>query len=125
MSLYFNPENDPHLFRCPCNRPECDAPAPSPELLDALDHLRDRIQGPVIVTSGVRCEDRNTSIGGETDSEHLTGHAADVYAPTSAAMYLLVTASLAIGITRLGVYRDKHLHIDVSLTKPQHVLWVE
>lgn len=124
MSTYFSAQTDPHLFRCPCNRPECDAPLPMPELLDVLDLLRGAVNRPLIITSGVRCEQRNTSIGGELDSEHLTGRAADIWAPSSNEMYTLVEAGYSVGLARLGVYRDKHLHIDVSLTKPQRVLWI-
>ena len=125
MSEFFTPESDPHLFKCPCNRPECDAPKPTEALLDALDRIRDYVDRPVIVTSGVRCEERNTSVGGEADSEHLTGRAADIYTPTSAEMYAIVEACYVIRVARIGVYRDKHVHIDVSASKPQHVMWVE
>lgn len=44
---------------------------------DFLEHLRSRF-GPIVVTSGFRCRELNTAIGGATDSAHLYGCAADV-----------------------------------------------
>jgi zinc D-Ala-D-Ala carboxypeptidase len=125
MAQYFTPETDPRLFFCPCQRPECDAPMPSLALLQALDRIRSYVNMPVIVTSGVRCEPYNASIGGARDSAHLTGDAADLAAPTPTEMDALVEASYAAGIMRRGVYQDGHLHVDVSITKALHVLWVK
>ena len=53
------------------------------ENLDALcknilQPLRDAIKTPVHVNSGYRCLRVNTSIGGASKSQHLTGHAADI-----------------------------------------------
>lgn len=43
-----------------------------------LQPLRDAIRTPVHVNSGYRCLRVNTSIGGASKSQHLTGHAADI-----------------------------------------------
>ena len=37
------------------------------------------IAGPIIVTSGFRCEEVNRKVGGVTRSQHLTGQAADIH----------------------------------------------
>jgi zinc D-Ala-D-Ala carboxypeptidase len=125
MSHFFTPQTDPHLFRCPCNRPECDAPKPTEDLLAMLELLRALVNRPIIVTSGPRCEPYNTSIGGALDSAHLTGQAADLSAPTSYQMDELLEGSFRAGIARRGVYKNGHLHVDVALGKPQHVTWVQ
>ena len=37
------------------------------------------ITGPIIVTSGFRCEAVNRQVGGVRNSQHLTGQAADIH----------------------------------------------
>ena len=52
-----------------------------PELLERVEALRCCFDRPVIITSGVRCEERNAEVGGIESSWHLSGHAADLYCP--------------------------------------------
>ncbi|MEG0377037.1 MAG: D-Ala-D-Ala carboxypeptidase family metallohydrolase [Eubacterium sp.] len=51
------------------------------ELLEKIDTLRQNLDNPIIITSGVRCENRNREVGGIGNSKHKTGRAADLYAP--------------------------------------------
>jgi len=59
---------------------------PAEEVVDNLEQLcvkvlqplRDALKYPLHVNSGFRCHRVNSSIGGATKSQHLTGHAADV-----------------------------------------------
>ncbi|MBO7499641.1 MAG: hypothetical protein J6T64_10725 [Bacteroidaceae bacterium] len=44
-----------------------------------LDPLREAVGGPVIITSGYRCRDLNTAVGGSPTSYHLLGLAADFH----------------------------------------------
>jgi hypothetical protein len=44
-----------------------------------LDPLREAIGGPVIISSGYRCRDLNTAVGGSPTSYHLLGLAADFH----------------------------------------------
>lgn len=43
-----------------------------------LDKLRDGWGRPIIVTSGYRCKELNTAVGGTHYSQHLKGQAADI-----------------------------------------------
>ena len=43
-----------------------------------LDQLREHFNSPVIVTSGFRCEQVNTAVGGSPSSQHKLGEAADI-----------------------------------------------
>lgn len=43
-----------------------------------LQPLRDAINTSITISSGYRCLRVNTSIGGAGNSQHLTGHAADI-----------------------------------------------
>lgn len=57
---------------CGCNVNHCNQ-----KLVDALEELRLMV-GPVTVTSGYRCGPHNAKVGGEPNSQHRIGTAADV-----------------------------------------------
>ncbi|MBP5172402.1 MAG: hypothetical protein J6037_01675 [Bacteroidales bacterium] len=44
-----------------------------------LDPLREAIGSPICISSGYRCRDLNTAVGGAETSAHLLGLAADFY----------------------------------------------
>lgn len=46
--------------------------------VNILQPLRDAIKAPIKISSGYRCPRLNTSIGGASKSQHVTGHAADI-----------------------------------------------
>ena len=46
--------------------------------INVLQPLRDAIGSPVNINSGYRCPSLNMSIGGAKNSQHMTGHAADI-----------------------------------------------
>lgn len=48
---------------------------------NVLQPLRDHFNKPVKVTSGYRSKELNAKIGGKPNSQHLTGHAADIIVP--------------------------------------------
>lgn len=62
---------------------------PPPEAVASLrglaDHilqpLRDALNRPVVITSGYRCLELNTGIGGSPTSQHMLGQAADLVVP--------------------------------------------
>lgn len=43
-----------------------------------LDRLRSEWNHPIVVTSGYRCKELNTAVGGAHYSQHLKGQAADI-----------------------------------------------
>lgn len=104
--------------RCGCGRDEV-----HPLLVTALEALRERLGRPVVITSGVRCPEWNRAVGGRPNSAHLTGEAADIKVTGSAERMVLVRAALALDFRRVGVARG-FVHVDVSPTLPQDVLWV-
>ena len=63
--------------------------APSVEVLanlkalceNVLQPLRDYLNSPIKITSGYRCKALNTKVGGQPNSQHLTGNAADFITP--------------------------------------------
>ena len=46
-----------------------------------LQPLRDRF-GPIRITSGYRCPELNRAVGGESNSQHMRGEAADIHLPS-------------------------------------------
>lgn len=44
-----------------------------------LEPLRSHFAEPIVISSGYRCRQLNSSVGGVSNSQHLTGQAADIY----------------------------------------------
>ncbi|MBW1973481.1 MAG: DUF882 domain-containing protein [Deltaproteobacteria bacterium] len=98
-------------FRCPC----CGAVV-DPDLIEALQKLRDLIGLPINITSGYRCKKHNREIGGTKGSYHLKGKAADIYVtnlhPTK--LYEKAKEIEAFKNGGIGIYLDEgFIHVDV------------
>ena len=100
-------------FRCDCTG-YCDGwPAQmNPELLEKIEALRQHYGRPIIITSGVRCEERNAEVGGVAWSFHKRGDAADLYCPGVAVGDLAQTAK-ALGMNILLYYASGYVHVEV------------
>jgi len=46
-----------------------------------LEGVRILLGAPIIITSGYRCPELNTAVGGQPHSQHLTGNAVDFLCP--------------------------------------------
>jgi len=90
--------------------------------LSLLDKLRKKVGRPFVITSGYRTKAHNKAVKGYATSSHMEGRAADIAVPDSAFRFALLEAAIAIGITRIGIGSD-FIHLDVSLDKPQGVVW--
>ncbi len=64
-------------FICHCG---CGLDQVDPELVAALQRLRNRIGRPIYVNSGCRCAAHNAAVRGARNSYHLRGMAADIHA---------------------------------------------
>lgn len=78
-------------------------------LVEKLQILR-QLLGPLIVTSGFRCIVHNAEIGGEEDSEHTKGRAADIKTPNSTIYRVARDSGMFGGI---GQY-DTFIHLDIG-----------
>ena len=85
-----------------------------PRLVARLQSLRDALGKPIKVTSGYRTPEHNASptVGGEPDSQHLCGKAADIVV-SGVSVGKLAKLAAAAGFTGIGTYNDGHLHVDV------------
>lgn len=62
-------------FICPCT--ECSDQFIDDELVNKLEIVRTAV-GPLKITSGYRCPAHNKAVGGEPNSAHMSGLAADI-----------------------------------------------
>ncbi len=87
------------------------------ELVKILEQVRRHFNRPVRVTSGYRTKAHNLRVGGEPDSMHLLGIAADIKVdkvkPTEIYEYLDNQYPYTLG---LGIY-DSWVHVDTRFTK--------
>jgi uncharacterized protein YcbK (DUF882 family) len=89
-----------------------------PELISALQDLRDQLNLPLSITSGFRCNRHNESVGGAAQSFHTLGMAADVSCPDGMTAEDLAQAAEAIPAFQqggIGIY-PSWVHLDVRTT---------
>lgn len=93
-----------------------------PELIHALDELRERLGRPLVITSGYRhpthSAERNKTTGPGT---HSQGIAADIAVNNGFERMTLVHEALKLGFPAIGVAKT-FIHLDIRKTdKP--VMW--
>lgn len=94
-----------------------------PEFLAKLDEARHIAGVPFIINSGYRTEAANRMAGGVPGSSHLTGWAADIQATTSNRRYLILSALIRAGFTRIGI-GETFIHCDMDPSKVRNVSWL-
>jgi len=120
MFTYFKPEE----FYCKCGYADCDAKRPpDPQLHRALKNFRVKIDSPVIIVSGCRCEKHNKDEGGKPGSAHLTGLAVDIKCLYSRDRWVIIKHAIDCGFNRIGVART-FIHLDVDVSKDNDVVWL-
>lgn len=83
-------------------------------LRDVLNHVREFVNEPIIVTSWYRGVEHNQRVGGVRNSHHLTGGAADI---TCSNLDILYKKCLSMPqITQIIRY-ETFLHISIISTK--------
>jgi zinc D-Ala-D-Ala carboxypeptidase len=89
-----------------------------PELISALQALRDHLNLPLSITSGFRCNRHNEFVGGAAQSFHTLGMAADVACPDGLTAEDLAQAAETIPAFQqggIGIY-SSWVHLDVRTT---------
>ena len=105
-------------FTCKCG---CGEKSVDKELLIKLQLARDEYGIPMQVTSGLRCENWNTKMGGSDNSAHLSGKAVDIGVNSSGLRYDLVCIMLKF-FKRIGIAKT-FIHVDVDHMKSSPVIW--
>ena len=99
-------------FECEC----CGVADMNPILITCLQNLRNLVGVPITITSGFRCAAHNKAEGGDSDSQHLYGRAADIVIKgySSSDMYVMAEQLREFREGGIGLYPKKgHLHVDV------------
>lgn len=72
----------PHLtlpeFQCKCGAMNCHFTLVSKELVRCFQKVRNLWLEPILISSGYRCQEHNSQVGGVAKSRHTTGHAIDI-----------------------------------------------
>jgi len=100
-------------FACQCgNCPQSQDPTVDVTLINILEELRRHFNTPITVTSGTRCRQHNSNVGGRPFSKHVEGKAADVLlkgvTPKDVYDYLIERYPDSYGFGRYGTFT----HID-------------
>ena len=99
---------------CHCG---CGGNIVSPLLLEKLDELREMIGGPLELSCAYRCLEHNAEVGGEPNSQHLLGNAADVLVPDfdhCNTVDQLAWYAEQVGFDGIGIYpEEEFVHVDV------------
>jgi uncharacterized protein YcbK (DUF882 family) len=67
-----------HEFACKCGRYCNGYPTEMKKgVLAVLDRTREHFDSPAVVSSGLRCKQHNSNVGGVSNSRHLSGKAVD------------------------------------------------
>lgn len=94
-------------FACKCGR--CKQVLIDDALVAQLQAIRDHFKAAVNINSGYRCREQNEKVGGDPNSSHMQGMAADIVVkgvhPKEVAKY-----AESIGVQRIGLY-DSFVHI--------------
>lgn len=99
-------------FRCPCNGLACDGGKMDAVFMTTLQNIRDICGFPFHINSGFRCKAHNAAIGGEPDSQHLLGRAADLAVTDSALRFVIMQTALRTPAIRgIGIAKT-YLHLD-------------
>lgn len=115
LSKHFNSSE----FACPC----CDTIIADPNLVQQLEMARTIANIPFVITSGYRCQDHNTEVGGVPSSAHTVGMAVDIKAENSESRIRILAGLLDAGFVRIGI-GDSFIHADIDLSKPHPVAWL-
>lgn len=107
--MLLTPHFDLDEFRCKC----CGAvniPA-ALELATRLEPVRIDY-GQIVIDDSFRCKAHNQAVGGNADSAHLLGLAADLSCRSDSDRFALIKALLAHGFTRIGIAAN-YVHADI------------
>ncbi len=77
-------------------------------LIRGLERLRKELGKPLTIVSGYRCPEHNKAVGGDSNSQHLYGSAADLNYPTTLAKVREMNF-----FSGLGHKNGQILHVDV------------
>jgi zinc D-Ala-D-Ala carboxypeptidase len=115
---YFQPRE----FQCQCFKCGKGFEQMQPELIERLEMARMLSNVPYRLVSAMRCEKRNTAVGGVNGSAHTTGWAVDIEIKSATQRKHVLYGLIKAGFNRIGIYQA-FIHADMDPTKPKDVIW--
>jgi len=108
-------------FECKCG---CGHNNINTRLINKLQRARTDLNKPIEISSGCRCNNHNSRIGGFKNSTHLDGLAVDIICSKSKKRLELLTVLMRY-FNRIGV-SNQFIHVDIGIgiEEPQDVLWI-
>ena len=89
-----------------------------------LDEVRHRCGFAITVSSGYRTHEHNDTLANASpNSSHLYGWAADVVCSSSHQRFAIVSAAIAVGISRVGIGAG-FIHLDADPKKVDRLCWL-
>ena len=109
---YFNKSE----FACKCGRRYCNGyPAePKEKLIRVADKIRENLGGAATVSSGVRCSQHNSNVGGVSNSRHLSGKAMDFCVAGKTANQVLAEVNKHSEIRYTYAIDNGYVHMDIE-----------
>ena len=110
-SIYISPHFNLKEFACKCDFEECKVVLFCQKVAEILEKLRDRLNKPILITSGYRCPRYNQQVGGAPESTHITGYGVDIFVP-DIKLEKLAHHARSLGFLGIGIYKS-HIHVDI------------
>ena len=103
-------------FKCKCGGAYCKGfhAEPQEKLVRVADAVREALDAPAIVTSGVRCTRHNANVGGVSNSRHLSGKAMDFGVKGKTADQILAEVNKHSEIRYAYKIDNSHVHMDIA-----------
>lgn len=104
---------DSNEFKCKCCG-QLPKGGMNPELIALLEDIRAKLDKPISITSGYRCESHNMKCGGKPKSQHMLGNAADIQVSgvSAAEVHMFIEHNFYKRAVGLGKY-PSFTHVDV------------
>ncbi len=118
------PVNQSRALMCPCYGEYCTGLPDreiDPALIILIEEIQEATDQPIYIISGYRCSEYNKNIGGERDSEHVRGTAADLWSDSLTIDELYDICDKLNINGGVGKY-PTYIHID---TRGDYVRWEE
>lgn len=110
-----------HDFICHCGKCCHSFPHPSivnEKLIIALQQARNRLAAPIEIISGRRCKKHNKEVGGNENSYHLTGLAADIRADDMIKLFEVLKSVSAFHYIEP---HDSYIHVDIGRKRENRI----
>ena len=103
-------------FKCKCGGRYCSGfPAEMDyQLMDIADDVRSYFNAPAFISSGLRCTNHNSNVGGVSGSRHMLGKAIDFRIEGISAKKLYNYVKYLSGIRYCYIIDSSYVHMDVA-----------